>query len=260
MNCSINIVKCLLLVFLSSSVGACNGSDTRSQVVVSVAASLTDVMILLEQRYERRHPQVDIRLNTGGSSSLARQIVQGAPVDLFISANQAQMRRVSQSLTVQSETLLTSALVLATSRQMNRVDSLEQALSVASGQIGICESTVPCGDYARNYLVGRGQWKQVQARLVPFKHVKQVVRAIQSGNLESGFIYETELNSPENTLQLLFRPEAERVGPIIYSAAVLDPGVSRSKGLAQNFLEWLRGKEARAHFEAAGFGVLGGVR
>jgi len=170
------------------------------------------------------------------------------------------MDRVSQSLTVESEKLLTSALVLASSRRMNPVDSLEQALQAASGQIGICEATVPCGEYAKNYLVGRGQWKEVQARLVPFKHVKQVVRALQSGNLESGFIYDTELNSPENTLQLLFRPEAELVGPIIYSAAVLDHGDSHTKGHANDFLEWLRGKEARAHFEAAGFGMLGGLR
>ncbi len=259
MSCSINIVRCLLLLLLSSSVWACNRSDKRQQVVVSVAASLTDVMLLLERAYEQQHPRVDIRLNSGGSSSLARQIVQGAPVDLFISANQAQMKRVSLSLPLRSEPLLTSTLVLASLRQMKAVDSIEQAFQGAPGQIGICESTVPCGEYARDYLVARGQWKQLQARLVPFKHVKQVVRAIQSGNLESGFIYETELNSPENTLQILFRPEAELVGPIIYSSAVLDPGVSRSKVYAKDFLDWLREKEARAYFEAAGFGILGGA-
>ena len=81
----------LVLLLLAS---ACGGSASENQVLVSAASSLTNAFADIEQAFEEKHPGIDILLNVAGSSLLREQILGGAPVDVFASANPAVMQMV----------------------------------------------------------------------------------------------------------------------------------------------------------------------
>jgi len=252
------ITYCLLFSLLAASLVSCQSEQRQKRVLVSVAASLTGVMRLIERKYEDEHRDVDLRLNTGSSASLARQILEGAPVDVFISANLEQMGRVAQKRTISPVPLLKGQLVLASANAMTEVSSLEHALEMVPGKIGICEASAPCGQYARTYLRKINAWSRVQSRLVPLKHAGQVLRGLQTGNLALAFLYETDLRVSEKTLTILYRPASSEVGPITYSAAVVAASGASSYKASNEFLQWLRGSEAGSHFRTAGFEIFGG--
>ena len=106
------LVTLVLVLLLAAA--SCGGGD-REEILVSAAASLTDVMDRLAQEYGRREP-VDVQINLGGSTELAQQIVRGAPVDAFLSAGPTPMDVLEDRGLLASATrvdLLTNELVLA---------------------------------------------------------------------------------------------------------------------------------------------------
>lgn len=226
-------------------------------LVVSAATSLRDVMVDVDRAYARAGGRV--ALNIGPSNVLARQIAAGAPVDVFISADEAQMdlaERADALLRGSRMALLSNQLVVVVPADRPRTarsshDLLERDIRrIALGD----PEAVPAGVYARRFLEAEGTWVALQSKLVPVGSVGAVLAAVEEGSVDAGFVYGTDARlSSRVRVALVVPPDAEH--PIKYPAAVVR--ASKQPEEAKGFLLYLRGSEARAIFERFGFAVLG---
>lgn len=225
----------------------CRDAAKDQRVTVSAAASLSDVMRALAAAYEAEYPGAKVVINTGGSSTLARQIVQGAPVDIFISANPRQMAYVAAEGLVHSQSvLLSNTLVIVVPRGESTRDPL-----AGGGRIAIGDDAVPAGVYARAWLEQGGRLDAVTGRLVGFANVRQVLAAVQSGNAVAGFVYATDVASAGGGVQTAQRLNLPPGTEIEYPIALLARGKSNPAAVA--FVEWLKQPAARKVFQDAGF-------
>ncbi|MEZ5292713.1 MAG: molybdate ABC transporter substrate-binding protein [Vicinamibacterales bacterium] len=244
-----------LLVVLAAAAALAPDPAPGPALLVSVASSLGDVMSDIARRYEDRTGQ-PVRLNTAGSNFLARQIVEGARVDVFVSADDTQMDVVERAGRVVAGSridLLTNRLVVVgppgATRRVSGPDDLA-APTIRRLALGNPDS-VPAGVYARRWLEGAGVWTSVAPRVVPTVTVRAALAAVRSGRADLAVVYDTDARTdPE--VPVLYRVPEAAAPPIRYPAAVTH---RRQAAASAKFLAYLSGDEAAAIFTAAGFGL-----
>jgi molybdate transport system substrate-binding protein len=220
-------------------------------LVVSVAASMHDALAEIAGLY-RAATGVTVALNSGGSNTLARQIIEGAPTALFLSADDIQMDAVEMAGRLAASTrtrLLSNALAIVVSPDKVRAYTVDQVLDGRVNRIAMGEpSAVPAGVYGRRFFERRGAWDQVKPKVVPFPTVRAVLAAVESGRVDAGVVYRTDaMASQVHVIATVTDLD------IIHSAAVI-AGPHEAAGRA--FLEFLKGDRARAVFERRGFTPL----
>ena len=239
-------------------VGVWGGAAMSAQappLVVSVAASLSDVMSELARRHERTTGQA-VRLNVAGSNFIARQIVEGASADAFVSADVRQMDVVERAGRLVPGTrvnLLTNQLVV-----VGRPGSplrTGDAATLASAQVRRLAlgnpDSVPAGVYARRWLEALGAWAAVAPKVVPTITVRAALAAVRAGRVDAAVVYATDVTT-EPSVPVLFRVDPRAAPANIYPAAVV---VGPRQAAAARFLAYLRSPDAGAVFRAAGFGL-----
>ena len=230
-------------------------------VLVSAAVSLTEVLQTIARAYERGMLGRGERivLNLAGSNTLARQIAEGAPVDLFISADGAQMDRVEQASRILAGSrvdLLSNQLVVVVPDDRARLfRSPRDLLDPEIRRIAVGDpAAVPAGVYAKQYLEAQGLWPQVRAKIVPTMSVRGTLSAVEAGNADAGIVYRTDAAIATRVIVALAVPVED--GPSIdYPAAVMVDAPNQAG--ARRFLAHLQGPDAAAAFERAGFIVRG---
>lgn len=233
------IALILLLLALSA-----RGATLR----VSAAASLTDVMREIAQ-----HSSDSLVFNFGSSSLLARQIVAGAPADVFISADEAKMDQLQTRAFIDRKTrrdILSNTLVIVVASDSGlKVSSANDLVDLR--KIAIAEpQTVPAGIYAKEYLRKAGVWSRITQKIVPTDNVRGALAAVESGNVDAGIVYKTDAQISRSVRIAFEVPKAE--GPkILYPAAVVAD--SREKAAAARFVAFLSSDAARAIFRKYGF-------
>lgn len=224
----------------------------RQEVLVSAAASLAEVMETLGRDYRKR-TGVSVSVNSGASNTLARQIANGAAVDLFVSADEAQMDRVRGDIVTGTRVdLLSNQLAIAVPADRPRtLRSVRELTDPAMKRIAVGDpAAVPAGIYARTYLEQLGLWGELSKKVVPSASVRLALAAVENGAADAAIVYRTDIASARRAALALAIPVAE--GPrIVYPAAVIRAG--RNREAAVRLLTWLRGAEAAAIFRAAGF-------
>jgi molybdate transport system substrate-binding protein len=179
-------------------------------VTVLAAASLTEVYGELASQFEKLHPGVTITESFGGSSALATQIVQGAPADLFATANQATMKTVTDAgLTdgipiVYASNVLT--LIVPSGNPAN-VTSLAD-LAKPSVKVALCDKTVPCGSAAVTLLADEN------LKVTPVtleQDVKSVLTKVELDEVDAGLVYVTDAVSAGSTVKRIAVPDAANV-------------------------------------------------
>ena len=219
-------------------------------LVVSVAASLHDALAEIAGLY-RAATGVSVALNTGGSNTLARQIVEGARVGVFISADNIQMDSVEKAGRVVPGTrtrLVTNELAIIVPDNARRSVTIQQVLDGRIDRLAMGEpSAVPAGVYARRFFERQGAWARVQPKVVPFPTVRAVLAAVEAGRVDAGAVYVTDAMTARVHV-------IARVGDldIIQPAAVIR-GPDEAAG--RRFLEFLKAPQARAVFTKRGFGL-----
>ena len=236
--------------------GTSNG-DPR-EVVVSAAISLSGALEEIAGDYERATGTRAV-LNVAGSDTLATQIVQGAPVDLFVSADGAQLDRVDAHGLLVGDTrvdLLANQLVaIVPAARGGTVVEPRDLESASIRRIAIGDpDAVPAGVYAKAYLGSVGLWENVADKVVPTRDVRAALAAVDAGNADVGFVYRTDLFLSAG-VRLAFEIPLDEGPEIRYPAAVLTEAPSPDAG--RRFLEYLQGADARSVFEQAGFVSLG---
>ncbi len=246
----------LLAAALAILGGHAAAQPKTKEVVVSAAVSLSDVLQQLAPTYQARTGD-RLVLNLGPSNMLARQITFGAGVDLFISADEAQMDAASAAVVPGSRIdLLSNQLAIAVpDDRARRFASAADLTDVAIKRIAIGDpAAVPAGVYARQYLQTLGIWTQLQMKLIPAGSVRLALAAVENGAADAAIVYRTDIPTAAHAREALVVPVAD--GPrIVYPAAVIRTG--RNPDGARRLLAFLRGPDATAVFAQAGFLVPG---
>ena len=221
---------------------------------MSAAVSLTEPLERAADDFGR-DTGTAVELNLAGSSTLAAQILAGAPVDLFISADERQMDRVAAESLVAAETrvvLLSNRLAVVTPVGEGAAPGNAAGLQAeAFRRIAIGDPAgVPAGVYARRYLASLGLWDALAPRTVPTRSVRAALAVVEAGDADAGIVYRTDARSSDEVAVAFEVPEDE--GPAIaYPAAVLADAPNRAG--AARFLDYLQGESARDVFRQAGF-------
>ena len=240
-----------LLVALSTPVAA-----QPPGLVVSVAASLRDALDEIAGMY-RAATGVAVALNPGGSNTLARQIVEGAKVGLFLSADEIQMDVVEKADRIVPGTrvrLLTNDLAVIVPAGSRRTLAAAELAGPSVRRVAMGEtSSVPAGVYGRMWLEGQGLWSAVAPKVVPFPTVRGVVAAVEAGRVDAGIVYLTDtIGRPALGVPIIVPSTANPALAITYSAAVVR---GPEQEAAARFLQFVRSPPAREVFERRRFGL-----
>src|ERR1041385_1122626 len=163
-------IQIILLVLMSPAI-AC-----ADEILVSAAASLTDVLKEIAAGYQAKSKH-SVRFNFGPSSGLARQIEEGAPADIFFSADLPQMDALEKKNLLEPGTrknLLSNQLVIIVPADSKlAISSPKDLLKSQVKKIALAEpSSVPVGVYSKQYLSDEGLWNQVDKKVVPVQDVR----------------------------------------------------------------------------------------
>jgi molybdate transport system substrate-binding protein len=229
----------------------------RQDLLVAAAASLSGIAPQLTQAFHEA-TGIDLRFNFGGSNTLARQIVEGARVDAFVSADAAQMDVVERSGRVVEGTrvsVISNQLVVVVSSSSKpppfKVDDLVAAETrrVAMGD----PAAVPAGVYGRRWLETIRLWNRVEPKVVPLPSSPAVVAAVRAGRAAFGVVYASDAwNRPD--VSVAYVVPIEDAPEISYPAAVITGGRIPP---ARQFIGFLRSAAAQRIFESAGFRPVG---
>lgn len=246
----------IVTLLISVSIGVL-AKEAKTELLISVAASLQDSMLALQPDFEKQNPTLKLTFNFAASGTLQKQIEQGAPADLFVSAGSKQMKALVDKGLVESMNqtpLLANDLVMvmpinstiklakATSKELTK----DEFKSVA---LGIPE-TVPAGTYAKQTLDYLGLYDKLKPKLVQAKDVRQVLTYVETGNADAGFVYRTDaLTSKKVKIVLTIASWAH--DEIVYPEGIVKE--TKHPDEAKLFYQYLQGKEATAVFVQYGF-------
>jgi molybdate transport system substrate-binding protein len=224
-------------------------------VCVSAAISLKDVLAEVSAVYAVRHRGPLPQFNFGSSGQLQRQIEEGAPVDLFISAGKKQMDDLSVKGLLVPESrvdLLGNELVLVVSAENKSLirgfaDLARKGVTMSIGQ----PETVPAGKYGQETLMALRLWNAVAPRIVYAKDVRQVLAYVESGNVDAGLVYRSDTVHLKSAVVVAAAPKDSH-GAIVYPAALVKGG--RNSDAARKFMQFLCSPQAvrvfvRYHFQ-----------
>ena len=231
-----------------SLAAGCASSDETETVLVMAAASLTDAFTSMEAVFEAANPTVDVQLNVGGSGALREQILQGAPADVFASANEATMAQVVQAGDASAATAFASNTLIIAVPAGNPADirSIED-LSEESHLIGLCAEQVPCGDFAREALAQAGVVASVDTNE---GDVRSLLTKLEAGELDAGIVYVTDAAS-SNEVEAIALPATVDVA-VTYPIATLTE--SPNTAAAQAFVEFVQSAQGQQILADHGFG------
>lgn len=260
----------LMVLLLVGTLGGC-GQQTRqdSELIVFAAASMTETLTELGQRYMEQNEGVSIVFNFDSSGTLKTQIQEGAPCDIFISAGQKQMNQldIRSGSEVNTEGLdfvlaetrfdiLENKVALAVPEgnpaDIQSYEDLRESLLHGTILLAMGNEDVPVGQYTQKILTyfGLTEADLVNAGCLTYgSNVKEVTTQVSEGAVDCGIIYQTDAFSAG--LTVVDTATAEMCGQVIYPAAVLKD--SKQPEAAKAFLDYLTGDEADAVFEAVGF-------
>lgn len=230
--------------------------DAAVRLTVSAAASMQDVLEQIRTAYKAITPAVKIIYNFGSSGSLAQQIIQGAPVDLFISASPQWIDVLGQKgllLGNSRQALIQNSMVLIVPKGHSSITSF-QGLSMAN-KVAMGEpESVPAGRYAKEVLTSLNLFDSLQSKLVFGKNVRHVLAYVETGNVDAGLVYATDARISKH-VQMITPAPANSHADIIYLIATVKASEQANAG--QAFVDFLISDLALAIFQDHGFIKVG---
>jgi molybdate transport system substrate-binding protein len=235
--------------------------SSAGEIRVSAAASLGDAMAEIADAYQRTSSET-IRLNFGGSNALARQIKAGAPCDVFISADEATLKKLMADGLLHENSvarLLGNSLVVITPADSPlKIASARDLVSPRIKRLSLGDpAAVPAGVYARKWLESQQTWEAVSGKVVAAENVRTALAAVGSGNADAGVVYRTDVGSSKDVTIAFKVPSAESP-EIVYPAAATKS--SPDPGKAIRFIHFLKTGRASDIFRKHGFIPLSGAQ
>lgn len=251
-------MKKLLLCSLGLTALCSSIQAFAANINVYAASSMTDVMKELGDKYHSVTGDTIVPVYAG-SSTLARQIEQGAPADIFISANPKWMTYlVNQGMTTSDKVadLVGNSLVLIGSQehknaQVNAGTFKELPTLLGEHRLAIGEpQSVPAGMYAQESLKNLALWDAIADKTAPSSNVRLTLSLVERGEAPFGIVYKTDALMSHKVAIIQTFPDSTH-SPIIYPAVALN-----DKQTSQAFFQFLKGKQASETFIKYGFTPL----
>lgn len=244
----------LCLLGLAAPAAAQSGND--EPVTIFAAASTTDVLNEIAEAYAAKSGGA-LRPVLASSSTLARQIAQGAPADLFLSASVQWMDHLAEQQLLAPDSrvpLLSNRLVLvapADSPLRLRLSAdLPLRALLGDGRLAVGDPDhVPAGIYAREALQALGLWDQVADRLAPAANVRAALALVDRGEVSAGIVYETDA-AISSRVRIVDAFPDEAVPPITYPLAIV---AGHDRPAVRAVYDFLKSDEAAAIFARHGF-------
>lgn len=233
----------------------------KTELVVSAAASLKEALTTIGQDFGKQQSNIVLRFNFASSGTLQRQIEQGAPVDVFVSAAEKNMNELAAQNLVDSRTrrvVAANQLVLivpqsSTRNGANAIRSFRDLARADVRHVAIgAPTSVPAGKYAQQVLIKIGVWNQILPKAIQAKDVREVLTQVELGNVEAGIVYRSDAAISSKVRVVAVAPETFH-SPIRYSAAVVRD--SQNPQAARSFVSFLTSAKAKAVFKKLKFGV-----
>ena len=246
------IATILALMFLTGFVDVAR----TDEILVAAAASLTDVLKELSAAYQSKGKNT-VNFNFGPSSTLARQIEEGAPADIFFSADLAQMDNLEKNGRLEPGTrknLLSNQLVIVVpSDSKLAIASPKDLLKPEVKRIALAEPPVPVGAYSSKYLEAEGLWDKIKPKVVPVQDVRATLASVESGNVEAGFVYKTDA-AVSKKVKIVYEVPIDKGPKIVYPVAIVKE--SKRKDTARDFFNYVQTPASKELFKKYGFVVL----
>lgn len=248
----------LLAAALAASVALMPLASQAADLTVFAAASLKNALDAIKTEYEAKTGD-KLAISYESSGKLAKQIQEGAPADLFISAAVDWMDKLQASGDVQADSrvnLLGNTLVLVAhgtgAAPVELVKGADLAGLLGEGKLamGLVDS-VPAGMYGKEALTSLGIWAAVEPKVAQTDNVRAALKLVASGEAPYGIVYASDAVSEKGVTVVGTFP-GDSHDPIVYPAALTKSAKPEAKAL----LDALKGPEAKAAFETQGFTVL----
>jgi molybdate transport system substrate-binding protein len=228
---------------------------SAQQLTVSAAASLTDAFKELAPKFEAAKPGAQLRLNFAASGALLQQIAQGAPVDVFASADQETMDRALAQKLIEPDTrknfASNSLVLIEPAKDGPKLKTLQGLAGAPVKRIAIGKvETVPVGRYTQQALESAQLWQPLQPRFVQADSVRQVLDYVSRGEAEAGFVYRTDAAIMGDKVRIVLTATGHK--PVTYPVAVVSE--SKEKALAKDFVAFLGSDAAQQVLAKYGFG------
>lgn len=243
---------CLGMIFLM------RGFVYSEPVTVYAAASLSSALQDLAKLADQK--QLPLRLSFGGSSTLAKQIVQGAPVDVYFSANEAWMNYLAKEGLLEPESrinLLGNALVVVATKEEGFEVIPRSDFDFANafqGRLAVGDpSHVPAGIYAKEALIKLGWWDALKGRLAPAGDVRGALTLVARGECSAGIVYATDAAMGNGIEVIATLSDSLLQTPIVYPVAVVK---GRRTPKVDALMQFFQTEEAVGVFQKYGFRVL----
>lgn len=250
----------IAVLMLSAVLAMAPAAAQDGKVVVFAAASLKNALDDIAAQWKTETGK-DTSISFAASSALAKQIEQGAPADIFISADLAWMDHVEKAGLLAEGTrssLLGNRIVLIAPKDSKADVKLEKGVDLgaalgADGKLAMADtSAVPAGKYGKAALEALGAWAGVQPHIAQAENVRAALALVARGEAPLGVVYKTDA-AADPTVRIVDTFPAGTHPEIVYPAAVLKDSKNAD---ARAFLDFLRTPKAVAAFEKQGFAVL----
>jgi molybdate transport system substrate-binding protein len=242
-------IRLSLLIIALVALSACGRGSAQGELIVSAAASLTDAFREVESAFEDVNPEVDVVLNLGASSALREQILEGAPADVFASANTSNMDQVAAAGQVdgEAEIFVTNSLQIAVPAGNEAGVSGLDDFARDELLIGLCAEDVPCGEFGREALASAGVTPAIDTNE---PDVRALLTKIEAGELDAGIVYVTDVLSTDGAVEGVDIPGEDNVVaeyPISTLASAPNPQAATA------FVEFVLSDEGQAILTGYGF-------
>jgi molybdate transport system substrate-binding protein len=230
------------------------GPALSVEINLSVAASLREAVTELSEGFARKNPGVTFQRNFGASGALAKQIENGAPCDLFFSANVEWVDYLKEKRLVDQANIATFAFneLVFVGKPGLRVSGLQDIVGLEKVAIGSPKS-VPAGQYAVEAFRKAGLDKQLEKKLVMAKDVRECLMYADRGEVEGAFVYKTDAEQMAQNVKILFVVPQKFYPRVTYPMALTVTGGKKAEAVA--LYRFLQSADAKAVLARHGFMV-----
>lgn len=226
-------------------------SETEEvELHILAAASMTDVLTEIADRYKEDHPEITLTFSFDSSGTLQTQIEEGAPADVFISAALKQMDELNEQGLIDKDSiieLLENKVVLIKPKGSELdIAWFEDVASDKVTMVAIGNSDVPVGQYTQTIYENLGLWDQIQEKANYATNVRQVLDWVATKNADCGIVYATDA-AIEPEVEIICEAPEGSCTPAIYPAGIVKD--SEYPEQAKEFMDFLKTDEVKEIFE-----------
>jgi molybdate transport system substrate-binding protein len=223
-------------------------------LIVSGAASLTNAFTEVKTVFEKKNPGISVTTNFAASGPLLKQIEEGAPADVFASADQKTMDQAQEKKLIKEKSRVNfaanSLVLIAPAADAPSFAKVEDLTGKGVERIAVGNpDAVPAGRYAKEALTLKNLWDPLQPKFILAESVRQVLDYVVRGEVQAGFVYKTDAQQAGDKVRLIETVPGKT--PVTYPISII--ASSKNPKEAQAFIDFVLSPEGAAILAKYGF-------